>query len=67
MKTPGGTVRARRVGVGTGGYTSNGPHKELKNRLLTILSRPLQTALYLGRYVARYNRDNQQYQVDLKS
>ena len=43
LKTPGGTVRARAVGVATGGYTSQGLHKELKNRLLPILSNSIAT------------------------
>ncbi|MCK0508019.1 NAD(P)/FAD-dependent oxidoreductase [Aromatoleum anaerobium] len=43
LKTPGGIVRARAVGVATGGYTSNGLHPELKNRLLPILSNSIVT------------------------
>ncbi|MCP6508398.1 FAD-binding oxidoreductase, partial [Klebsiella pneumoniae] len=38
LRTPGGIVRARAVAVCTGGYTSQGLHRELKNRLLPILS-----------------------------
>ncbi|PAU73837.1 NAD(P)/FAD-dependent oxidoreductase [Vreelandella alkaliphila] len=49
LKTPGGTVRARAVGIATGGYTSQSLHPQLKNRLLPILSnsivtRPLTTS-----------------------
>jgi glycine/D-amino acid oxidase-like deaminating enzyme len=43
LKTPGGTVRARAVGIATGGYTSQTLHKELKNRLLPILSNSIAT------------------------
>ncbi|AXK37959.1 NAD(P)/FAD-dependent oxidoreductase [Crenobacter cavernae] len=43
LKTPGGTVRARAVGVATGGYTSQGLHPQLKNRLLPILSNSIVT------------------------
>lgn len=43
LRTPGGTVRARAVGICTGGYTSNALHKELKNRLLPILSNSIVT------------------------
>lgn len=43
LKTPGGTVRARSVAVATGGYTSNFLHRELKNRLLPILSNSIVT------------------------
>lgn len=43
LKTPGGIVRARAVGVATGGYTSQNLHSELKNRLLPILSNSIVT------------------------
>ncbi|GAC1326779.1 MAG: FAD-binding oxidoreductase [Collimonas sp.] len=43
LQTPGGVVRARAVAVATGGYTSQGLHPQLKNRLLPILSNSLVT------------------------
>lgn len=43
LQTPGGVVKAKAVGVATGGYTSNGLHKEFKNRLLPILSNSIVT------------------------
>ena len=43
LRTPGGTVKARAVGVATGGYTSQTLHRELKNRLLPILSNSIVT------------------------
>lgn len=43
LRTPGGVVRARAVGIATGGYTSNGLHPELKNRVLPILSNSIVT------------------------
>ena len=43
MQTPGGVVRARAVGIATGGYTSQVLHRELKNRLLPILSNSIVT------------------------
>ena len=43
LRTPGGIVRARAVGIATGGYTSNSLHPELKNRLLPILSNSIVT------------------------
>lgn len=43
LKTPGGVVRARAVGICTGGYTSNSLHPELKNRILPILSNSIVT------------------------
>lgn len=43
LKTPGGVVRARAVGIATGGYTSQSLHPQLKNRLLPILSNSVVT------------------------
>jgi len=43
LKTPGGTVRARAVGFATGGYTSNGLHKSLNNKIMPVLSNSLVT------------------------
>jgi glycine/D-amino acid oxidase-like deaminating enzyme len=43
LRTPGGTVRARAVGIATGGYTSQNLHPKLKNRLLPILSNSIAT------------------------
>ena len=43
LRTPGGVVKAKSVGVATGGYTSNGLHKEFRNRLLPILSNSIVT------------------------
>lgn len=43
LKTPGGVVKARAVGIATGGYTSQSLHRELKNRLLPILSNSIVT------------------------
>jgi len=43
LRTPGGIVRARAVGVATGGYTSQTLHAQLKNRLFPILSNSIVT------------------------
>jgi len=43
LKTPGGVVKARSVGIATGGYTSQSLHPQLKNRLLPILSNSIVT------------------------
>jgi glycine/D-amino acid oxidase-like deaminating enzyme len=43
LKTPTGTVRARAVGLATGGYTSNGLHKSLDSKIMPILSNSLVT------------------------
>src|SRR5699024_3819470 len=38
LRTPGGVVKAKAVGVATGGYTYNSLHNVLKNTLMPILS-----------------------------
>ncbi|MGB1110113.1 MAG: NAD(P)/FAD-dependent oxidoreductase [Gammaproteobacteria bacterium] len=43
LRTPGGTVKARAVGVATGGYTSQLLHPNLKNRIMPVLSNSLVT------------------------
>lgn len=43
LRTPGGVVRARRVAVATGGYTPQGLHKSLSNKIMPILSNSLVT------------------------
>ena len=43
LRTPGGTVRARRVAVCTGGYTGQGLNPLLKNKLMPILSNSVVT------------------------
>lgn len=43
LKTPGGTVRARTVGIATGAYTAPGLHPTLKNRLFPVLSNSIVT------------------------
>jgi len=43
LTTPGGTVRARAVAVATGGYTGQGLHPKLRNRVMPILSNSLVT------------------------
>ncbi|MGA0572189.1 NAD(P)/FAD-dependent oxidoreductase [Variovorax sp. VNK109] len=43
LRTPGGTVRARRVVVCTGGYTGQELHPSLKNKVMPILSNSIVT------------------------
>ncbi len=49
LRTPGGIVRARAVGVATGGYTSQSLHPQLKNRLFPILSNSIVTRVLTPR------------------
>lgn len=43
LRTPGGTVRARAVGIATGGYTMPGLHPTLRGRSFPVLSNSLVT------------------------
>jgi glycine/D-amino acid oxidase-like deaminating enzyme len=43
LRTPGGTVRAKRVAVCTGGYTGQGLNPLLRNRIMPILSNSVVT------------------------
>ena len=43
VRTPHGTVRARAVAIATGGYTGQGPHSGLRNRVMPILSNSVVT------------------------
>ncbi|MFV0283847.1 MAG: NAD(P)/FAD-dependent oxidoreductase [Castellaniella sp.] len=43
LRTPGGIVRARRVAVATGGYTPQGLHPLLNNKIMPILSNSIVT------------------------
>jgi glycine/D-amino acid oxidase-like deaminating enzyme len=43
LRTPGGIVRAKRVAVCTGGYTGQGLHPLLKNKIMPVLSNTVVT------------------------
>lgn len=43
LRTPGGTVRARKVAVATAGYAPRGLHARLRDRLLPIMSNSIVT------------------------
>ena len=43
LRTPGGTVRARKVAVATAGYAPRGLHPRLRDRLLPIMSNSIVT------------------------
>ncbi|MGP7735356.1 NAD(P)/FAD-dependent oxidoreductase [Oceanimonas smirnovii] len=55
IKTPGGTVRARAVGVATGGYTSQGLHASLNSKIMPILSNSLVTRPLTEQEIAACN------------
>jgi glycine/D-amino acid oxidase-like deaminating enzyme len=56
LKTPGGTVRARAVAFATGGYTSNGMHRLLDNKIMPILSNSLVTRPLTAQELARLSQ-----------
>lgn len=43
LRTPGGTVRARSVGIATGAYTAPGLHRSLTSKIMPILSNSMVT------------------------
>ena len=43
LRTPGGTVRARAVGIATGAYTAPGLHRSLTSKIMPILSNSMVT------------------------
>lgn len=43
LRTPGGTVKARAVGIATGAYTAPGLHRSLTNRYFPVLSNSIVT------------------------
>ena len=52
LRTPGGTVRARRVAVATAGYAPRGLHARLRDRLLPIMSNSVVTRVLTGAELA---------------
>ncbi len=66
LKTPGGVVKARAVGIATGGYTSQGLHPQLKNRLLPILSNSIVTRPLTDAELAACNMRTHQVITDTR-
>ena len=52
LRTPGGTVRARKVAVATAGYAPRGLHARLRDRLLPIMSNSVVTRVLTGAELA---------------
>ncbi len=55
LQTPGGTVRARKVAVATGGYTSGELHPSLRQRTMPILSNSIVTRQLAADEIAACN------------
>ncbi|WP_134725426.1 NAD(P)/FAD-dependent oxidoreductase [Paracoccus luteus] len=48
LRTPGGTVRAKKVAVATAGYAPRGLHARLRDRLMPIMSNSIVTRVLTG-------------------
>ncbi|TAM87151.1 MAG: FAD-binding oxidoreductase [Candidimonas sp.] len=66
LKTPNGIVRAKAVGVATGGYTSQTLHRELRNRLMPILSNSIATRPLTDAEVAEAGIHTTQFFTDTR-
>lgn len=66
LTTPGGVVKARSVGMATGGYTSNSLHPQLKNRLLPILSNSIVTRTLTDEEIEACNMHTRQVITDTR-
>ena len=67
LRTPGGTVRARRVAVCTGGYTGQRLNPLLKNRLMPILSNSVVTRVLTEAERAACNLRSQTFMTDTRT
>ncbi|QEA37611.1 FAD-binding oxidoreductase [Pistricoccus aurantiacus] len=66
LKTPGGVVKAKAVGIATGGYTSQSLHPQLKNRLLPILSNSIVTRVLTDKEIEACNFQTKQVITDTR-
>lgn len=67
LRTPGGTVRARRVAVCTGGYTGQRLHPLLKNRIMPILSNSVVTRELTAAEMAACGVHNETFLTDTRT
>jgi glycine/D-amino acid oxidase-like deaminating enzyme len=67
LRTPGGSVRARRVAVCTGGYTGQALNPLLKNRLMPILSNSLVTRVLTDAELAACNFRSRTFLTDTRT
>ena len=67
LRTPGGTVRARRVAVCTGGYTGQRLNPLLKNRLMPILSNSVVTRVLTEAERTACNLRSQTFMTDTRA
>jgi glycine/D-amino acid oxidase-like deaminating enzyme len=67
LRTPGGTVRARRVAVCTGGYTGQALNPLLKNKILPILSNSVVTRVLTDAEMAACNFRSEAFLTDTRT
>ena len=67
LRTPGGVVRARRVAVCTGGYTSQSLNPLLTNRLMPILSNSIVTRALTDAEMTACNFRSQTFMTDTRT
>ena len=67
LRTPGGTVRAKRVAVCTGGYTGQGLNPLLKNKLMPILSNSAVTRVLTKAELKASNFCSQTFMTDTRT
>lgn len=67
LRTPGGTVRAKRVAVCTGGYTGQRLNPLLKNKILPILSNSVVTRVLTDAEMKACNFRSQTFMTDTRT
>jgi glycine/D-amino acid oxidase-like deaminating enzyme len=67
LRTPGGTVRAKRVAVCTGGYTGQALNPLLKNKIMPILSNNCVTRRLTAAEVAACNFKSETFLTDTRT
>ncbi|MEO7055298.1 MAG: FAD-dependent oxidoreductase [Caldimonas sp.] len=67
LRTPGGTVRAQRVAVCTGGYTSQGLNPIVRDKLMPILSNSLVTRPLTDAELAATNFRSETFLTDTRT
>jgi glycine/D-amino acid oxidase-like deaminating enzyme len=67
LRTPGGTVRARRVAVCTGGYTGQGLTPLLRNKIMPVLSNSVVTRPLTSAEIAATNFRSRTFLTDTRT
>ena len=67
LRTPGGTVRAKRVAVCTGGYTGQGLSPLVRNKLMPILSNSIVTRVLTEAELKACNFRSQTFMTDTRT